>query len=219
MVMKKLFQKYLIAWLVALLAFNAIAFLVPSAVPGVSKYSGGFWVSWAFIIAAFVGNLICAYLALQAKNRERLFLNLPLITLTNAEMRFGYRTSIAKTRNLFFTEAVFVLQSGARAQIAEKRAELNRQRREKQPLEYRSAGSTFKRPEGHFAGKLIEEAGLKGASEGGAQVSEKHAGFIVNRGNASATDIITLMRRVRKEVLERSGVLLEPEVIILGETL
>ena len=145
--------------------------------------------------------------------------DLPLITLTNAEMRFGYRTSIAKTRNLFFTEAAFVLQSGARAQIAEKRAELNRQRREKQPLEYRSAGSTFKRPEGHFAGKLIEEAGLKGASEGGAQVSEKHAGFIVNRGNASATDIITLMRRVRKEVLERSGVLLEPEVIILGETL
>ncbi|MBR0173049.1 MAG: UDP-N-acetylmuramate dehydrogenase [Lachnospiraceae bacterium] len=145
--------------------------------------------------------------------------DLPLITLTNADMRFGYRTSIAKTRNLFFTEATFALQKGERAKIAARRAELGRQRREKQPLEYRSAGSTFKRPEGYFAGKLIEEAGLKGASEGGAQVSEKHAGFIVNRGGASATDIITLMRRVRETVRENSGILLEPEVILLGETL
>lgn len=145
--------------------------------------------------------------------------DLPLITLTNADMRFGYRTSVAKTRNLFFTEATFALRKGERAQIAGKRAEWNRLRREKQPLEYRSAGSTFKRPEGHFAGKLIEDAGLKGASEGGAQVSEKHAGFIVNRGGARATDIISLMRRVRREVQAHSGIILEPEVILLGEEL
>ena len=90
-------------------------------------------------------------------------------------------------------------------------------RRDKQPLEYPSAGSTFKRPEGHFAGALIEQCGLKGVSVGGAQVSEKHAGFIVNIGGATARDMLELMRQVEQRVFEQTGVQLEPEVRILGE--
>ena len=94
--------------------------------------------------------------------------------------------------------------------------ELRQKRVEKQPLEYPSAGSTFKRPEGHFAGKLIEDAGLRGFRVGDAQVSEKHCGFVINRGNATAAQIIELMQRVQERVLEMSGVVLEPEVRLLG---
>ena len=101
--------------------------------------------------------------------------------------------------------------------IAARSRELNARRREKQPLNYPSAGSVFKRPEGHFAGALIEEAGLKGLTIGGAQVSEKHAGFIVNLGGATAADILALIQHVQDEVERRSGVRLEPEVRILGE--
>jgi len=95
--------------------------------------------------------------------------------------------------------------------------ELARRRKEKQPLEFPSAGSTFKRPEGYFAGKLIEDAGLRGFSVGGAAVSEKHCGFVVNKGGATASDIIELIKKVRLTVNEKFGVLLEPEVVILGE--
>ena len=95
--------------------------------------------------------------------------------------------------------------------------ELAKQRREKQPLEFPSAGSTFKRPEGNFAGKLIEEAGLKGFSIGGAAVSEKHAGFVINKGGAAAADIYRLCREVRRRVFEISVVILELEISLLGE--
>ena len=95
--------------------------------------------------------------------------------------------------------------------------ELGRRRREKQPLEYPSAGSTFKRPEGHFAGALIEQCGLKGVRVGGAQVSEKHAGFVVNRGGAVCADIIAVMAQVRERVFRETGVALEPEVRYLGK--
>ncbi|MBR0092305.1 MAG: UDP-N-acetylmuramate dehydrogenase [Lachnospiraceae bacterium] len=142
-----------------------------------------------------------------------------VIRLTGEEMRFGYRTSVAKTRPLVFLEAELSLTPGDREEIRGRMQELQKQRSTKQPLEYPSAGSTFKRPEGHFAGKLIEEAGLRGFTVGGAQVSEKHCGFIVNKGGATATDILTLMRHVRARVLETSGVPLEPEVMILGEEL
>ncbi len=94
-------------------------------------------------------------------------------------------------------------------------AELNRRRREKQPLEYPSAGSTFKRPQAHFAAALIEECGLKGCQVGGAQVSEKHSGFVVNRGGATCADVLALMALVKAQVLDKTGVLLEPEVEIL----
>ena len=109
------------------------------------------------------------------------------------------------------------LHFGEKETIIDKIAELKEQRREKQPLEYASAGSTFKRPEGAFAGKLISDAGLKGCAIGDACVSEKHAGFIVNKGNASADEIYRLIRDVQEKVQQASGYLLEPEVIMLGE--
>ena len=98
-------------------------------------------------------------------------------------------------------------------------ADLSRRRRAKQPLEYTSAGSTFKRPAGHFAGGLIEQCGLKGTTVGGAQVSEKHAGFVINTGQATCQDILTLIRLVRDRVFQQTGVRLEPEVRLLGCTL
>ena len=101
--------------------------------------------------------------------------------------------------------------------IAERMRDLNARRRDKQPLEFPSAGSTFKRPEGYFAGALIEEAQLKGVSVGGAQVSEKHAGFIINKGGATGDDILNLIALVQKRVFENSGVRLEREVRVLGD--
>ena len=114
-------------------------------------------------------------------------------------------------------EAEIELQPGDRQAISDRITELAQQRRDKQPLEFASAGSTFKRPEGYFAGKLIQDAGLKGFSVGDAQVSEKHAGFVINRGNASAAEIRRLIEEVQRIVLENSGVQLEREVIFLGE--
>ena len=114
-------------------------------------------------------------------------------------------------------EAEIELQPGDRQAISDRITELAQQRRDKQPLEFASAGSTFKRPEGYFAGKLIQDAGLKGFRVGDAQVSEKHAGFVINRGNASAAEIRRLIEEVQRIVLENSGVQLEREVIFLGE--
>ena len=123
----------------------------------------------------------------------------------------------AEDGRLICLEANFLLRQGDREQIRARMDELNRRRREKQPLSYPSAGSTFKRPEGHFAGALIEQAGLKGLSAGGAQVSEKHAGFIINTGGATARDVLELIETVKKRVYDMSGVMLEPEVRITGE--
>lgn len=133
------------------------------------------------------------------------------------KMEFGYRTSILKKINAFVTGAEFELESGDPEQITKAMAELGRKRKEKQPLELPSAGSTFKRPEGYFAGKLIMDAGLKGYTVGGAQVSEKHAGFVVNRGGATAADVRKLIEDVQARVFEQAGVRLEREVIYLGE--
>ena len=132
------------------------------------------------------------------------------------ELHMGYRTSLALTRGLIVTGAVYELTPGDRETIKAAMDELGRRRRDKQPLTFPSAGSTFKRPEGHFAGALIEGAGLKGVSVGGAQVSEKHAGFIINTGSATAKDVLDLIDLVKKRVFENSGVTLEPEVRILG---
>lgn len=132
------------------------------------------------------------------------------------EMEFGYRTSILKHKPFIVTEVVYKLERGTRGAIEEKMRTFAQRRKEKQPLEYPSAGSTFKRPEGNFAGKLIGEAGLSGYAIGGAQVSEKHNGFIINTGGASAADIKALIEHVQKRVKEESGILLEPEVIYVG---
>ena len=132
------------------------------------------------------------------------------------EMEFGYRTSIAQRENMVILSAHLVLEEGAREEIEALMDELKQRRQAKQPLDLPSAGSTFKRPEGHYAGALIEEAGLRGYREGGAQVSEKHCGFIVNTGGATAEDVKKLIWSVQSIVYEHSGVKLEPEVRMLG---
>lgn len=140
-----------------------------------------------------------------------------LYSVPAADMEMGYRTSrIQKTGEIVLSVAI-QLERGDPQTIAKAMGEYRARRKEKQPLQYPSAGSFFKRPEGRFAGQLIEEAGLKGLSVGGAQVSEKHAGFIINRGNATATDILELMRLVQRTVQDRTGILLEPEVQIVGK--
>lgn len=133
-----------------------------------------------------------------------------------AEMALGYRESAALSRGLIVTEATFRLTAGEREAIQARMDDLNARRRDKQPLSLPSAGSTFKRPEGYFAGALIEQAGLKGLRVGGASVSEKHAGFVVNDAGATAGDVLALIRLIQARVFEHSGVRLEPEVRILG---
>lgn len=135
-----------------------------------------------------------------------------VMELDNETMEFGYRTSSIKNKRFAVTEVVFSLERGDKEAIGARMEELGARRREKQPLEYPSAGSTFKRPEGYFAGTLIDQCGLKGRTVGGAQVSEKHAGFIINRGGASCADIKELIRQVQAVVGEKTGVRLEPEV-------
>ena len=136
-------------------------------------------------------------------------------TLRAEELELGYRTSIIVKEKMIVLEACIELKKDNKDEIENHMKELMAKRKEKQPLEYPSAGSTFKRPEGYFAGKLIQDAGLKGYRVGGAMVSEKHSGFVINYDNATATDIINLMKNVRKKVYEEFQVTLEPEVKIL----
>ena len=138
-------------------------------------------------------------------------------TYSGEEMEFGYRTSRLKREDGIVLAAAIELAPGDKQAITDRITELAQQRKDKQPLEFASAGSTFKRPEGYFAGKLIQDAGLKGFRVGDAQVSEKHAGFVINRGNASAAQIRKLIEEVQRIVLEDAGVQLEREVIFLGE--
>ena len=140
-----------------------------------------------------------------------------ILTLYNEELELGYRTSIIAKKDFVVLEAVFELQTANKETIRAKMDELKLQRVTKQPLEYPSAGSTFKRPEGHFAGKLIQDAGLRGFQVGGAQVSEKHCGFVINKENATAADIVELMNQVSEKVMQDFGVRLEPEVKKLGD--
>jgi len=133
-----------------------------------------------------------------------------------AEMGFGYRKSIVQQGNMLVLEAVFQLYPGNEDDIREKMTDLNNRRRQSQPLDFPSAGSTFKRPAGHFAGKLIQDSGLKGFTIGGAQVSEKHAGFVINTGNATARDIFDVIKAVRNRVYDNFQIWLEPEVKLLG---
>ncbi len=152
-----------------------------------------------------VESVVCYYLPEQR-----------LYEVTAEKCQFRYRDSFfKKLPGNVIISAVFRLHEGDKDEIAAKMRELNERRRDKQPLDLPSAGSAFKRPEGHYAAALIDEAGLKGFSVGGAQVSEKHAGFIVNTGNATSADIHELMKQVRKRVYDNSQVLLEPEIILL----
>ncbi len=136
--------------------------------------------------------------------------------LEKDQLELGYRRSVFSDLPWLITGARLQLKPGDRETIRARMADLAQRRRSKQPLDYPSGGSTFKRPAGHFAGGLIEQCGLKGRSVGGAQVSEKHAGFVINTGNATCQDILDLIRLVRKTVLEKTGVELEPELRMLG---
>lgn len=140
-----------------------------------------------------------------------------ITVLDNDTMEFGYRTSIIKSRPYIVLEVALQLEEGNREQIGARMEELTNLRRSKQPLEYPSAGSTFKRPEGYYAGKLIMDAGLRGYRIGGAQVADKHCGFVINAGGATAADIREVIEEVQERVRERFHVFLEPEVVFLGD--
>ena len=140
-----------------------------------------------------------------------------LVTVKGSDMDFSYRHSILEETGDIVVAVAFSLSKGDKQDIQATMAELTQKRNEKQPVQYPSAGSFFKRPEGHFAGKLIQDAGLKGVTVGGAQVSQLHSGFVINVGGATASDIIDLMHLVQNTVYDRFGVMLEPEVRIIGD--
>lgn len=140
-----------------------------------------------------------------------------LHTITNVEHAFGYRSSIIQKENGIVIQSVFHLHEGQYEDIKAKMNDFNFRRRDKQPLEMPSAGSVFRRPVGYYTGQLIEECGLRGCCLGGAQVSQKHCGFIVNAGNGTAEDVLSLIQHIQKTIYERYGVTLETEVKVVGE--
>lgn len=143
--------------------------------------------------------------------------NFNIVTLDKEGLELGYRTSVVTNKGYIVLRTRFQLEKGSYDEIKDRIDNLTKRRKERQPLHLPSAGSTFKRPEGHFAAKLIEDTGLKGRRVGDAMVSEMHSGFVVNVGNASAKDILGLIDVVRKEVYEKFNVVIEPEVKIVGE--
>lgn len=143
--------------------------------------------------------------------------DLQIKKFSTQQLQFSYRHSIIPEKGYIVLSATFLLKKGNQKEIAQKMTELAQQRREKQPLNFPSAGSIFKRPQGYFAGKLITDAGLKGYSIGDAQVSQKHGGFIVNKGNATCADVLVLIEHCQKTVFEKFGVMLETEVKMIGE--
>ena len=152
----------------------------------------------------------------QVLETARVWIDGRIETWKKNDFHFGYRHSALMDKDALVLSAEFSLAPGDREAILGLMNDLNSRRRDKQPLQYPSCGSFFKRPEGHFAGALIEQAGLKGFSVGDAQVSEKHAGFVINRGQATASQIYALMKHVQKTVFGQSGVTLEPEVKLIG---
>lgn len=139
-----------------------------------------------------------------------------VVTIDNNDLGLSYRKSIFSSNGAVVLSATFCLKQGETEKIREDMNEILRRRKEKQPLEYPSAGSTFKRPEGNFAGTLIEQCGLKGKSVGGASVSRKHAGFVINTGKATAKDVLLLIEKVQNTVFSETGIKLEPEVLFVG---
>lgn len=151
------------------------------------------------------------------KSIEILDENENLKTLSKEECKFSYRHSVIQDKPYIVVSVELDLSEGDKKVIQETMDDLNQRRREKQPLEFPSAGSTFKRPTGYYAGTLIDESGLKGKTIGGAQVSTKHAGFIINYDNASAKDVLDLIKTVQEVIKDLHGVIIEPEVIVIGE--
>ena len=151
------------------------------------------------------------------ENAEVINENEEIITLNREQLNLGYRQSVVMQKGYVVISATFALKKGNKEKIKNRIDELTKRREEKQPLEYPSAGSTFKRPEGYFAGKLIQDAGLKGFTIGGACVSEKHAGFIINKNHGTAKDVLAVIKHVQEEVKKKFNVELHPEVRIIGE--
>lgn len=143
--------------------------------------------------------------------------DLRVITLSKNELELGYRTSAVKTNGYVVLDAVVLLETGSREEIKAKIEDLTHRREDRQPLEFPSAGSTFKRPTGYYAGKLIQDAGLKGYQVGGAQVSEKHSGFVINKDHAEAKDVLNLISYIQSTVMDKFNVELCTEVLIVGE--
>ncbi len=185
---------------------SATGFEALSGIPGCI---GGACIMNAGAYGSEIGDVITAVTVLTSTGEKK--------RLERSELTFGYRHSSLLEEGYIVLRAEVLLDKGDHAQIEARMKELTAQRKEKQPLEYPSAGSVFKRPEGDFAGRLIEEAGLRGYRLGGAMVSEKHCGFVINYDHASAADIYALINEVRDRVHEKSGVMLEPEVRFLGD--
>lgn len=176
---------------------------IPGTVGGGTMMNAG---AYGGELKDVIDSAVCYYLPEQR-----------LYELNNQQCDFSYRKSVFQTMpGCLLLSAVFRLTKGDKDEISAKMKELNERRREKQPLDLPSAGSAFRRPEGYYAAALIEECGLKGYTVGGAQVSEKHAGFIVNKGNATAKDVYDVMDHVRRTVHELKGVTLAPEIILLS---
>lgn len=175
---------------------------------GIPGTLGGAMVMNAGAYGGEMKDIVASVLTMDTKGR--------FLELATDELELGYRSSIFKKQPLIVLKVTINLEAGEKDSIKGRMDELAFKRRDKQPLEFASAGSTFKRPEGYFAGKLIEDSGLKGFAIGDACVSEKHCGFVVNKGNASADEIYQVIKHVQKKVLEDFSVMLEPEVILLG---
>lgn len=175
---------------------------------GIPGSIGGAVVMNAGAYSGEMKDILTAVTVLDQEGNEKI--------LSAEELELGYRTSCILKKGYIVTGAKIKLKHGEETAIRARMEELKKQRVEKQPLEYPSAGSTFKRPEGYFAAKLIEDAGLKGCARGGAQVSEKHAGFVVNKGDATAKDVCELTDYIKSEVMEKFGVGLELEVVKVG---
>lgn len=178
------------------------AYGIPGSVGGALYMNAG----------AYGGEMSQAVVSATVLNKNGEIKEVPL-----ESMKLSYRTSIFKTNGDIILSVKFLLKKGEKTEIKAKMDDFMSRRKDKQPLEYGSAGSTFKRPEGYFAGALIEKNGFKGVSVGGAMVSQKHAGFVINYNNATASDVLALMEKIKSTVLEKDGVLLEPEVIFVGE--
>lgn len=177
------------------------AFGIPGTVGGAVYMNAG----------AYGGEIVQIIVSCKSVTRDG-----KIIERTANQLELGYRTSIFKQNDEIIISATFKLTNDNQSEIEAKMNDFLERRRTKQPLEFPSAGSTFKRPVGYYAGALIEECGLKGFSIGDAEVSKKHAGFVINKGNASCSDVLKLIESVKEKVLTEKGVLLEPEVIFKG---
>ena len=195
------------------------------AVAGAALEAGLTGMEFAAGIPGTLGGAVCMNAGAYGGEMKDILLDAEVLTqdgerlvIPVEELDLSYRHSIIFEKNYIVLAAHIRLSRGDKIQIRNRMNELAGARKEKQPLEYPSAGSTFKRPEGYFAGKLIQDAGLKGYTVGGAQVSEKHSGFVINRGGATAEEVRFLIRQVRSKVKQQFGVELEPEVRMLGFT-